>query len=146
VELYALQSHDSTLKIRHSNLNNSIRAQHQPEFVHFRLLRGVESSTPMTIMTDRGTESESLPSTSDILNNMSNRLVSPPGSRTPPTKNTLPFPDTSGNHSHLSNLSEAVDPAALASALRDYDEAGRRRERTPGASPSRKRQRVYGDR
>jgi cell division cycle 20-like protein 1, cofactor of APC complex len=100
-------------------------------------------------MTDRGTESDALPSTSDILNNMSNRLVSPPGSRTPPsgpTKNTLPFPDTSGNHSHLSNLSEAVDPAALASALRDYDEAGRRRERTPGASPSRKRQRVYGDR
>lgn len=100
-------------------------------------------------MTDRGTESNALPSTSDILNNMSNRLVSPPGSRTPPskpTKNTLSFPDTSGNHSHLSNLSEAVDPAALASALRDYDEAGRRRERTPGASPSRKRQRVYGDR
>lgn len=139
----------STLKIRHNNLSNPIRAQHQPEFVHFWLLRGVESSTPITIMTDRGTESDALPSTSDILNNMSNRLVSPPGSRTPPskpTKNTLPFPDTSGNHSHPSNLSEAVDPAALASALRDYDEAGRRRERTPGASPSRKRQRVYGDR
>lgn len=100
-------------------------------------------------MTDRGTESDGLPSTSDILNNMSNRLASPPGSRTPPSgliKNTSSFPETSGNHSHLSNLSEAVDPAALASALKDYDEAGRRRERTPGASPSRKRQRVYGDR
>lgn len=100
-------------------------------------------------MTDRDTESDSLPSTSDILSNMSNRLVSPPGSQTPPTrptKNTLPFPETSGNHSHLSSLSEAVDAAALANALRDYDEAGRRRERTPGASPSRKRQRVYGDR
>jgi cell division cycle 20-like protein 1 (cofactor of APC complex) len=100
-------------------------------------------------MTDRGIEPEALPSTSDILNNMSNRLASPPGSRTPPSgpiKNTLSLPDTSGNHSYLSNHSDAVDPAALANALRDFDEAGRRRERTPGASPSRKRQRVYGDR
>jgi hypothetical protein len=42
--------------------------------------------------------------------------------------------------------SEPVDADALARALRDYDDAGRRREPTPGSSPSRKRQRVYGDR
>ena len=39
--------------------------------------------------------------------------------------------------------SEPVDSTALAKALED---TGRVRERTPGASPSRKRQRVYGDR
>ena len=39
--------------------------------------------------------------------------------------------------------SEPVDSTALTKALED---TGRARERTPGASPSRKRQRVYGDR
>ena len=42
--------------------------------------------------------------------------------------------------------SEPVNPTALSKALKDIDDAGRVRERTPGASPSRKRQRVYGDR
>ena len=41
---------------------------------------------------------------------------------------------------------EPVDPTALSKALKDMEDAGRSRERTPGASPSRKRQRVYGDR
>lgn len=42
--------------------------------------------------------------------------------------------------------SEPMDPTALSKALKDMEDAGRVRERTPGASPSRKRQRVYGDR
>ena len=42
--------------------------------------------------------------------------------------------------------SEPVDPTALGKALKDMEDAGRVRDRTPGASPSRKRQRVYGDR
>ena len=42
--------------------------------------------------------------------------------------------------------SEPVDAPALSKALKDYEEAGRVREVTPGASPSRKRQRIYGDR
>ncbi|KAH0559919.1 Fizzy- protein [Trichoglossum hirsutum] len=41
---------------------------------------------------------------------------------------------------------EAVDPDALSRALREFEQAGRQRERTPGQSPSRKRQRIYGDR
>ncbi|KAH0542574.1 hypothetical protein FGG08_003079 [Glutinoglossum americanum] len=41
---------------------------------------------------------------------------------------------------------EAIDPDALSRALREFEQAGRQRERTPGQSPSRKRQRVYGDR
>ena len=78
------------------------------------------------------------------------RETSPSGVRTPPSrpqKQTLTFPDSLAR-----TASEPVDAEALARALKDYDEAGRRRERTPGASPQRKRQRinpsekVYGDR
>ena len=78
--------------------------------------------------------------TTEILN-----MVSPPGSKTPPSnpvKRTLFFPASHGTQSE----SQPVDPDTLAKALKDYDDAGRRRERTPGTSPSRKRQRVYGDR
>ena len=42
--------------------------------------------------------------------------------------------------------SEAVDANALSEALKDFEDAGHARDRTPGGSPSRKRQRVYGDR
>lgn len=108
-------------------------------------------------MTENDTETDALPYTTDatgnsasaIIDNIARRMASPPGTRTPPSrpvKNTMSFPETTGNRTHYRNISDAVDPVALASALKDYDEAGRRRERTPGTSPSRKRQRVYGDR
>ena len=42
--------------------------------------------------------------------------------------------------------SEPVDANALNRALKDFEDARRTRDRTPGASPSRKRQRIYGDR
>ena len=42
--------------------------------------------------------------------------------------------------------SEAVDPDSLSKALQDFKEAGSTREHTPSGSPSRKRQRIYGDR
>lgn len=42
---------------------------------------------------------------------------------------------------------DAIDPNALSKALlKEFEDAGRARETTPGGSPSRKRQRVYGDR
>lgn len=63
-----------------------------------------------------------------------------------PSKKTLLFPESSGNRQKTRNGSEHVDADALTMALKEYEEAGRRRERTPGTSPSRKRQRVYGDR
>jgi len=41
---------------------------------------------------------------------------------------------------------DAIDPNALSKALlKEFEDVGRR-ESTPGGSPSRKRQRVYGDR
>lgn len=76
-------------------------------------------------------------------------IVSPPGSRTPPSmpaKTTLFFPEPTGAQHTSRHSSGAIDPNALTKALRDFEDAGRSRERTPGASPSRKRQRVYGDR
>ena len=66
-------------------------------------------------------------------------LISPPESKTPPTA------------SHKRNKSvgrnfEPVDASALSKALKDFEQAGKARERTPIASPSRKRPRIQGDR
>jgi cell division cycle 20-like protein 1 (cofactor of APC complex) len=41
---------------------------------------------------------------------------------------------------------EAMEAEALNRRLKEIENAGRQRERTPGRSPSRKRQRTYGDR
>ncbi|KAH8694133.1 putative cell cycle regulatory protein [Talaromyces proteolyticus] len=104
---------------------------------------GREANAP-----DSVTEASTNPA-EGILDNVALNRIASPVTRTPPgkpMKQTLFFPDTNSNRSHSRNTSDAVDPVALANALKDYDEAGRRRERTPGTSPSRKRQRVYGDR
>jgi hypothetical protein len=72
-------------------------------------------------------------------------LISPPESKTPPTathkRNQAAFPSSLHDRN-----SEPIDPSALSRALEQFEQAGRVRERTPGASPSRKRARVYGDR
>ncbi|EYE99244.1 WD40 repeat domain-containing protein [Aspergillus ruber CBS 135680] len=76
-------------------------------------------------------------------------IASPPGTRTPPSmpsKKTLFFPETMSGRKKSQTGQDLIDPDALTKALRDYEDAGHRRERTPGTSPSRKRQRVYGDR
>lgn len=74
-------------------------------------------------------------------------LVSPPDIKTPPL--------LTGKRNHLNGSlahgkdragSEPIDSSALSKALKDFEEAGNIRERTPGGSPSRKRQRIYGDR
>ncbi|KAL1796245.1 hypothetical protein ACET3X_004785 [Alternaria dauci] len=71
-------------------------------------------------------------------------LISPPESKTPPTashKRNQLFPPNP-----LDRGSEPIDAAALSKALGHIEQAGRVRERTPTASPSRKRPRIYGDR
>ncbi|OOQ81724.1 Fizzy-related protein like protein [Penicillium brasilianum] len=77
------------------------------------------------------------------------KMVSPPASTTPPSlpaKKTIFYPDNLDNRPRTEKESEPVDARALDKALKDIEEAGRQRERTPGMSPCRKRQRVYGDR
>ncbi|KAJ5714873.1 uncharacterized protein N7483_012054 [Penicillium malachiteum] len=76
-------------------------------------------------------------------------IASPPGSKTPPSapaKKTIFYQDNLGTFPRALEGSDPVDAAALTRALKDYEDAGRQRDRTPGASPCRKRQRVYGDR
>jgi cell division cycle 20-like protein 1 (cofactor of APC complex) len=76
-------------------------------------------------------------------------MVSPPASTTPPSlpaKKTVFYSDNLDNRPRTEKESEPVDARALDKALKDIEEAGRQRERTPGMSPCRKRQRVYGDR
>jgi cell division cycle 20-like protein 1 (cofactor of APC complex) len=77
-------------------------------------------------------------------------MVSPPASTTPPSipaKKTIFYQDNLGTRPQPDEEgSEPVDPDALTKALKDMEDAGRQRERTPGMSPCRKRQRVYGDR
>lgn len=72
-------------------------------------------------------------------------LISPPESKTPPTASHKRNQAAFDSHAHDRN-SEPVDPSALSKALEHYEQAGRVRERTPTASPSRKRPRIYGDR
>ena len=69
-------------------------------------------------------------------------LVSP-DTKTPPAATKRNPTNGLGTNGVQRVGSEPVDSTALTKALED---TGRVRERTPGASPSRKRQRVYGDR
>ena len=64
-------------------------------------------------------------------------------------------PLATGKRSHLTGGaasgteragSEPIDASALSKALKEFEDSGNTRERTPGGSPSRKRQRIYGDR
>jgi len=81
-------------------------------------------------------------------------VATPPRSTTPPhfgEKRKSDKKAIEGNgarHDRSSAVmgAEAIDPSALNKALRDFEDAGRHRDVTPGGSPSRKRQRVYGDR
>lgn len=51
-----------------------------------------------------------------------------------------------GAHGHSREGSEPVDAGALSRALQGVERETQSRERTPVGSPSRKRQRIYGDR
>jgi cell division cycle 20-like protein 1, cofactor of APC complex len=77
----------------------------------------------------------------------------PPRAMTPPQateKRRIERSGTvdSGARSERSKTMEAaIDPNALSKALmKEFEDTGRTRDITPGGSPSRKRQRIYGDR
>jgi len=81
-------------------------------------------------------------------------VSTPPRSATPPLLPENRRLDNNPNeHTGLRNdrassssTANLIDPNALKNALKEYEDAGRHRDVTPGGSPSRKRQRVYGDR
>ena len=101
-------------------------------------------------MEETTTESQYISSTVSrtIENPRTPSLVPPPDSGTPPLDIRSNRLHANGNIANGSERagSEAIDANALSQALRNFEEAGRARERTPNGSPSRKRQRVYGDR
>ncbi len=70
-----------------------------------------------------------------------------PQSETPPT---ITHRHSLGNveigSSSRRAVSEAMEADVLSRRLKELENTGRQRERTPGRSPSRKRQRVFGDR
>lgn len=43
-------------------------------------------------------------------------------------------------------VGSGVDAEQLQKVLKEFDDAGKAKDTTPGGSPARKRQRVYGDR
>ncbi|KAL1306436.1 hypothetical protein AAFC00_005135 [Neodothiora populina] len=75
------------------------------------------------------------------------KLISPPGTKTPSTVSDKRNATTKATAKKVDKdeASEAVDATALSKALQ-LEQEGRNREHTPGESPKRKRQRVYGDR
>ena len=72
-------------------------------------------------------------------------LISPPESKTPPTAAHKRNQTVFASNAHQ-GTSEPLDVAALSKRLEQFEQAGRVRDRTPTASPSRKRPRIYGDR
>ncbi|KAF2089259.1 WD domain-containing protein [Saccharata proteae CBS 121410] len=74
-------------------------------------------------------------------------LISPPESKTPPTVSTKRHISAQvASGSSNGKASEAISPTALSKALGRIEQAGKPREQPATGSPSRKRQRVYGDR
>jgi cell division cycle 20-like protein 1 (cofactor of APC complex) len=77
------------------------------------------------------------------------RTGTPPPERRRSDKRTLEANISRGERATGTPGAESIDPNALSKALlKEFEDAGsgRHRETTPGGSPSRKRQRVYGDR
>ncbi|KAG9238165.1 WD40-repeat-containing domain protein [Amylocarpus encephaloides] len=81
-------------------------------------------------------------------------VASPPRTSTPPPATQRRRSDKRAHEGNRGRgerngtpAADVIDPNALSKALlKEFEDAGRQRETTPGGSPSRKRQRVYGDR
>lgn len=87
--------------------------------------------------------------TSNVLN--SPAADTPPHSATPlaieKRKSERKSNEENVARSERSTRPDSLDPNRLSKAImKEFDDVGRNRDVTPGSSPSRKRQRVYGDR
>jgi cell division cycle 20-like protein 1 (cofactor of APC complex) len=81
-------------------------------------------------------------------------VATPPRNTTPPPQAEKRKSDRKAtdegarsDRATAASVSDPIDPNVLSKALlKEFEDAGRHRDITPGGSPSRKRQRVYGDR
>ena len=73
-------------------------------------------------------------------------LISPPDTRTPPTATHQRHQPSDIGVRRSERGSEAIDPDVLSNALKTFKDSGHQRDHIQGSSPSRKRQRIYGDR
>lgn len=77
----------------------------------------------------------------------SEEIITTPPLQQTRTVNRNPGPaKMTGSGPGQEKRADSVDPDALSKALMEFKDTGKQRERTPAGSPSRKRQRVYGDR
>jgi cell division cycle 20-like protein 1 (cofactor of APC complex) len=77
-------------------------------------------------------------------------VATPPRSATPPAaaekrKSDMRSKEESSAR-RSSTTRSGVDADQLQKVLKEFDDAGKAKDTTPGGSPARKRQRVYGDR
>ena len=109
------------------------------------------------VVADLATADSSKPIENDTSNSLNTPpLEKAPGNMTPPlpkertrrtTVNANVNSDSGRARSRTPSAPAPLDPNALSKALfKEFEEGGRSRDITPGGSPSRKRQRVYGDR
>jgi len=134
--------HNRSLSIRKHNPAQTIRANFPPTLCQLHII-SPSSANMRKSDTDLGIAIPSDRRVSDEFRTPT--LISPPESKTPPTASHKRHHSANAT-AGKSKESEPIDPSALSKALEQFEQAGRQREHTPGASPSRKRQRIYGDR
>lgn len=135
-------------------------ALRQPHLHHLRQPMAT-MGTSDDLTADIATASSSKAIENDTINSLNTPpLEKAPGNMTPPlpkerTRRTTVNANSNTNvnsnsaraRSRTPSAPAPLDPNALSKALfKEFEEGGRSRDITPGGSPSRKRQRVYGDR
>jgi cell division cycle 20-like protein 1 (cofactor of APC complex) len=115
-----------------------------------------QTHTMVTVMTQSDDLSNSAPSNTNTHDASTSHIsdlavATPPRSATPPPatekRKSENKPNEDRSRSDRAGGPDIIDPTVLSKALKEYEDAGRHRDITPGGSPSRKRQRVFhGDR
>lgn len=136
----------ASLPLITTTLPNPVEAQHSIQTLHYKSSLARLTSTTLA-MTDTHPEPHQPSSavTRAMDDPTATDAISPRENDTPSTaaRKRSHIVPTSG---HDRGASEPVDAAALTQALHSVEGDVQSRQRTPMGSPSRKRQRIYGDR